>query len=791
MAPRTSLNIVIGLCALQMVYGQGAVEESRGYRIVKLSEASARVGPDFRPKLLGEAIRVQGLVQASVLDAPDASYLPLLDAESKNSGLMLVFSGDNESKKPSGPDFAPGTLIEASGIVSLHAGQAVLKPSELRVIGSGSLPGLIQLTPTSAASFQYEGMKVEIQGVVGEFREGSKGDLLDFSEGGQSIRVFLPLMKGGSEHPLSVYQKGDRIRVKGLVSQFCLRPPFNQFFQLLLASPKDIEMIEPRPAVPPQIVPAAVLLVLLVILAAWYLQQRARRQNRVIQRMLQASEELYGAGTAREVAEILRSRLLELVPAETVSSYHYDSTRKLFERIPDQSSSALHSFHVDECGTAIESGIALAVKNKTLLQFVDTNSADLLNSKQKESKSLLVIPMRNRNEARGALVLTGPAGRLLLIEALQPAAQHLANDACQYFEGLEESAIREQTHRSEKLAVAGQLIHGVLTELNAPLEKIRDLTAALASSDAAAIYEQVQKASETVKRIVDVARAEQIDARPVDMRFLFQRLMEEMDEDMRKAQIESEANLGPESLYVLGSQDQLTRVFENLFMHAKAAATYSLEHFFEVSLSRIGRSAMIEIEFSGPFGDGEGPDFSGSALGLAITKGLLQSYGGEVRFTTIRAGRYRYDVELPTLNSSPLEDLATALQFAPQRGTITALLVEPEVQSQRRMLSIFGELNHRLIPVSNIEEAVDLAEKMRFDIVFASASPEGGTWAELFQRVHHRTPHFALLSESAEEQSTELLDGSSSSMLRKPVEESDIVGLIEKIQQGGSLRFRN
>jgi hypothetical protein len=791
MARRTGLKIVIGLCALQLVYGQGGGEELRAYRMVKLPEASARVGPDFRPKLLGEAVRVQGLVQAAVLDAPDASYLALLDAESKASGLMLVFSGDNESRKPTGSELAPGTLVEAAGIVSLHAGQAVLKPNELKVIGKASLPSLVQLNPLSAASFQYEGMKVEVQGVVGEFREGSKGDLLDFSEGGQSIRVFLPQMKGMAEHPLAVYQRGDRIRVRGLVSQFCLRPPFNQFFQLLLASPKDIEIVEPRPAVPPQIVPAAVLMVLLVILAAWYLQQRARRQNRVIQRMLQASEELYGAGTAREVAEILRSRLLELVPAETVSSYHYDATRKLLERIPDQNSSALHSFHVDECANALESGIALAVKNKTLLQFVDTNSADLLHGKDEESKSLLVIPMRNRNEARGALVLTGPAGRQLLIEALQPAVQHLANDACQYFEGLEECAVREQIHRSEKLAVAGQLIHGVLTELNAPLEKIRELTAALGTSDAAAIHEQVHKASETVKRIVAVARAEQIDARPVDLRFLFQRLMEEMDEDLRKAQIESEANLGSESIYVLGSQDQLTRVFEGLLLHAKAAATYSLEHFFEVGLSRIGRRAMIEIEFSGPFGDGEGPDFSGSALGLAITRGLLQSYGGEVRFTTMRAGRYRYDVELPALNSSPLEDFATALQFAPQRGTITALLVEPEMQSQRKMLSIFGELNHRLIPVGNIEEAVDLAEKMRFDIVFASASPEGGTWAELFQKVHHRTPHFALLSESAEEQSTELLDGSSSSMLRKPVEEADIVGLIAKIQQGGSLRFRN
>jgi len=147
-------------------------------------------------------------------------------------------------------------------------------------------------------------------------------------------------------------------------------------------------------------------------------------------------------------------------------------------------------------------------------------------------------------------------------------------------------------------------------------------------------------------------------------------------------------------------------------------------------------------------------------------------------------------VELPSLNSSPSEDFSTAVQFAPQRGMITALLVEPEIQSQRKMLAIFGELNHRLIPVSNIQEAADLAEKVRFDIVFSSAMPEGGTWAELFQKVHHRTPHFALLSESAEEQSFELLEGTSSSMLRKPVEEKDIMSLLERIQQGATLGLR-
>lgn len=785
MASTTVLRYVLFVLAAGVALAQNGGEESRNYRWVTLAEASARVQPDYRPKLLGELVRVKGIVQTTLLEASDASYLPILDTQNQSSGLVLLYSGDNKANRPSASEVGLGAVVEVSGIVSLHAGQAVVKPIELKVIGKAELPKPPVLNPLTASSFQYSGMLVEVDGEVAEFREVSWGDILEFKDGGHAIHVFLPMPGRAMERPLSAYQRGDKIRVKGVVTQFCLRPPYNQYFQLMMAGPREIELIEPRPALPPQIVPAAVVLVLLGILAAWYTQQRTRWHQRLIQKLMLTGEDLYSAGTAREVAELLRCRLIELTTAESVSVYHYDAGRKILDRIPDQVSSTQHSFHIDECTSAIERGIASCVKDKVLFQVSDTNACEVTQSKNEESRSLLVIPMHNRHEARGAIVITGAAGKQLLMPALHPAAQHLANDACQYFEGLELTALREQNHRSEKLAVAGQLIHGVITELNAPLEKIRDLTAALPATEAAAIHEQVKKASETVRRIVAVARAEQIDARPVDLRLLFQRLMETMEEGLRQTQIEAEINLGPESLYVLGSQEQLSRVFENLFQHASAAATYSLEHAFALNLTRIGRSAMIELEFSGPFGEGEGPDFSGSALGLAITRGLLQSYGGEVRFTTIRAGRYRYDVELPSLNASPSEEFSAALPFSPQRGMITALLVEPEMQSQRKMLAIFGELNHRLIPVSNIEEAADLAEKARFDIVFASARPDGGTWAELFHRIHHRTPHFVLLSESAEDQSAEILEGTASSMLRKPVEEADILGLITRMQQRG------
>ncbi|MBZ2183257.1 MAG: GAF domain-containing protein [Bryobacter sp.] len=765
------------LCVLTL-----AAQEN--YRMVTLEEAGARTGPDFKPALLGETVRVRGIVQADPIEAPDATYLALLDAERKTKGLMLVYSGDNRERAAQGLEAKPGTVVEAVGLVSLHAGQAVIKPTELRVLGQSDLPAAPILDPLTAASFRYLGRELTVEGEIENYQEGSWGDLLNFRGEGSRIRVFLPLLSRGNDRPLKSYRKGDRVRVKGLVSQFCLRPPYNKFFQLLISDASKVSLLEQGQEIQPQMVLQAVVLILFGILGFWYQQQRMKNSNRQAQRLLSAGEEIHGLNTAREVADALRARLIEVIPASRASVYYYNAHRKVLERIPDQSRSTPHSFHIEECGTALEKAIGFAVRTRTLQQFSNTSKGEKLETEKEGGQSVLVIPMKNRNEVRGVLVVVGPTGRTLLGEALLTAAQHLANDAGQYFDGIEQAALREQNHRSEKLAVAGQLIHGVITELNAPLERIRDLTAALPESEATAIHAQVRKASETVKRIVSVARAEQMDARPIDLRYLFQRLAEGMEEEVRQGQIEMELNLGPESVHVLGSQEQLFRVFDNLLLHARAAAGHSLERLLIINLSHIGRNAMIEIEFSGPFGEGEGPDFSGSALGMAISRGLLQSYGGELRFKTLRAGRYRYDVELPSLSASPVEEFTHSLPFGAQRGILTALLVEPEVTAQRKMLAIFGELNHRLIPVANIEEAADIAEKLRFDVVFASARPEGGTWAELFHRIHHRTSHFVLMSESASEADADLLSGTASTMLEKPVKEEALVALIERLQQG-------
>lgn len=777
---------------------------ARSKQLTSLKDAAARVQPDFRPRLLLESITVQGIVLNPLIEAADAAYLGIQDLNDPKSGLLLIFSGENKQYQGAAAELRAGSLIEVTGTVSLHAGQAVLKPSSLRQTGSATAPLPQVVKPMEAARFAWLGLILSVEGTVGDYREAASGEILEFSEGAESIRVFLPAAPGRSERPLSAFHRGDRIRVRGLATQFCLSPPYNRYFQLLAANANEVELVETGPALPPQIVPAAVIVILLAMLGAWYVQQRGQRQNRQVGQLLEAAESLYGSGSPREVAEAIRAALEPLLAVEQVQIYAYDESRKLLEKIADTSPAsglvfAPHSFHVQEGKGKREERMALAVTSKTMSQVSDARVGDAGERDTREGDtregdtidfSLVFVPMLTGQQLSGLLLLSSKPGRLPVEEALKGAVQHLANAAAHQLNLIEAVSMRDQIHRGEKLAVAGQLIHGVVSELNAPLERIRALSAEMPFGVSASIEEEVQRASETVRRIISVARSEQMDARPVDLRVVLQRLVQRLAQSVEGSDIELESNLAPEPLYVLGSAVQLDQVFANLFTHALAAAGHSLEQFVSVSLNRIGRSAWIEIQFSGPFGEDQGPDFSREALSMAISRGLLQSHGGDLRFRLERIGRFCYEAEIPSLAAAS-EQLDDMQDVPTARGKTTALLVEPELQTQRRLLALFGEKGNRLIPVASIEEAAELVEKLRFDVVFSCSRPEGGTWVELFHRVHHRTMHFVLLSEGTLDPAqngadqngvAELMDGRSASVLAKPIQEEEIQRLLERLQ---------
>ena len=48
------------------------------------------------------------------------------------------------------------------------------------------------------------------------------------------------------------------------------------------------------------------------------------------------------------------------------------------------------------------------------------------------------------------------------------------------------------------------------------------------------------------------------------------------------------------------------------------------------------------------------------------------------------------------------------------------MLLEPDETSQRQLLTMLTSRGYRVVPVSTPEIALDLAQRLRFDIVFCS-----------------------------------------------------------------------
>jgi CheY-like chemotaxis protein len=78
---------------------------------------------------------------------------------------------------------------------------------------------------------------------------------------------------------------------------------------------------------------------------------------------------------------------------------------------------------------------------------------------------------------------------------------------------------------------------------------------------------------------------------------------------------------------------------------------------------------------------------------------------------------------------------------------ITALIVEPELAAQRRLMALLAARGHRAVPVGNAEEGLDLSHRLKFDVVFCAVRLPGLNWVEFRHKVRRHIPAFVLVSE--------------------------------------------
>ncbi|HML16597.1 MAG TPA: GAF domain-containing protein, partial [Bryobacteraceae bacterium] len=561
----------------------------------------------------------------------------------------------------------------------------------------------------------------------------------------------------------------------------------------------------PGSTFPPLLLGGALGAIALVAGLWWFREKRLGTNRRLLRAFHALSEDIISAGSPGEIAEKLATVLPTVTQATGVRLYLYSRRSKSLERVPTPGEPDPMVVPVESPPDGLAGGAVVCFRNRTLLNVPDLRRSPFAEAEgESQPRSAMFLPLLSQSDVTGVLEV-GNARRMgYFSHEEQAAAQHLANQVAASLKLQEQQTIREQLFRSEKLAATGQLISGVASELRAPLDSILQLANSLASYGRNPIPErelkllagESQRASEIVSRLVSFARPEDSAARQVDVNAMLASLMQFRDPEWRALGLRVQNRLTPAPALVLGSQGQIEQVFLNLLVHAEQYASESAAKTIFVSSSVIARRVMIEIGYSiaqsekgaevDPFAEGRSRD---GALGLGVCRGIIQSHGGEIRFRSGPAAEAirmaRFEIDLPIARESAHEVRREAPRSARKTGAVmTVLLVDPDAGSQRQLLGLLASRGHRVVPAP-MEEAADLAQRVRFDAVFWAMRPSAPGASDYQEKIRAHVASFVLVSDGYDAELAGSLESSGGFLLARPVQESDLDRILKQMEAQG------
>ncbi len=775
--------------ALAVTLACGAVLRAQESRI-SLEQLGQRKGADYTPLWEGRDVVVSGVVAAPVFHFADRHLLAI---ESGSSGALLRVGSDESSLD----GFQPGDEIEASGKVVSSYGVPVVVPREVRLLHHQAPPAALQLSPSAAENLGYVGMLVRVEGRVSEapgYNAG--GAIISVEASPEPYRIYIPRGAGQPKSDLSGIHPGDFVGVAGIALQYAPVAPHNAGFEVVVARAGDIALLDRSRGISGPIAGGVVVLVALIAALMWTRERRLGNQRRKLRRTYQLGEEILSAGSAAAILGRLREALPAILGITHTRLYLYNRAAKTLDTVPAAGGEPV-SISLSSPPGGTPAGAVACFHYRTLLVIPDIGRSPFPiagEAGEHSPRSLLFVPMMAQTDVVGVLELDQDDRVRDFSADEQALAQHLGNQIGVAVRLLDQRSVQEQLFRSERLAAVGRLISGIVNELRAPLASIRDLAqraadkshAGPAEREVAAIASEAAKASAMVTRLVSFASNEQVEARPVDVNGLLRALIDFREGDWKASGIRVRDLTASDPIYVLGSHGQLEQVFLNLLLHAEQSLMDTASKALTVRTSLLARRLLVEISFSASVEDRK-PEETAAVLG--VSRSVVAGHGGEVRLIEKSPSEPRFEIELPAQARERVAPQFNPPSAAPVRESargMTAILIETDEAVRNQLLALLSARGYRVVPLDHADGALDLAQRMRFDIAFCSLRAPGLNWVELSERLHSRVGAFVLLSEGYDAELTADFESEGHFVLAKPVQEADLERVLRAVEPRGA-----
>lgn len=264
-------------------------------------------------------------------------------------------------------------------------------------------------------------------------------------------------------------------------------------------------------------------------------------------------------------------------------------------------------------------------------------------------------------ERRSELLARSSATGDLVIVALQDASA--------------EERLRTHIDQAERLASIGELLSSVAHELNNPLTSVLGFAEILLADDdpslprdeLTCIRDEAQRCRRIVKNLLDLARSEQMEMRPLLLQDVARKVEEFRGYAAQTQGIDLRVEIDPDLPFVQGDFHRLVQAILNLVTNAEyAVSERTAEQRIVLRAARDRDRVALEVEDNGPgvpvavrdrifepFFTTK-PRGRGTGLGLSLVRATAEAHGGRIRVERASTGGARFVLSLPAQGGAGL-----------------------------------------------------------------------------------------------------------------------------------------